>query len=211
MTDIDPSDEQKGWPVALRGVTESIVTTLGPNGRWNVAALGLFAPGAGVSSGERSVIHARTWGNTRTRRNFHRESGGVIQFTSDPREFVEAAVTIREEAEPVLPGSDAWVEVKVESVETGEDGGTRWEEWELRPVESAVIAERPYTIDRAFAAVVEATVAVSRLDVDSYDQTALLDRLDYFATVVDRCGGAETREAMATIDEETGWRERLHE
>ena len=26
------------WPVGLRGVTESIVTTYGPNDRWNAAA-----------------------------------------------------------------------------------------------------------------------------------------------------------------------------
>ena len=52
------------WPVDLRGVTESIVATLGPNDRWNMAALGLHAPD---DSGE--PVTATTWGNTRTRRN----------------------------------------------------------------------------------------------------------------------------------------------
>jgi hypothetical protein len=67
------------WLVELRGVTESIVATLGPNGRWNLAALGLFA-------GE--PVTSRTWGNTRTRRNFHREGEGYVQFTRDPVDFV---------------------------------------------------------------------------------------------------------------------------
>ena len=35
--------ETTEWPVSLTGVTESVVTTLGPNGLWNAAALGLFA------------------------------------------------------------------------------------------------------------------------------------------------------------------------
>jgi len=86
------SDTHTNWPVDLRGVTESIVATLGPNDLWNMAALGLHAPD---ETGE--PVRATTWGNTRTRRNFHRQGGGVVEFTTDPREFVDAAVTIREE------------------------------------------------------------------------------------------------------------------
>ena len=46
-----------GWPLELRGVTEAVVTTRGPNDRWNLAALGLFAG---------DPVTARTWGRTRT-------------------------------------------------------------------------------------------------------------------------------------------------
>ncbi|MFC6988979.1 DUF447 domain-containing protein [Haloplanus sp. GCM10025708] len=190
------------WPVALRGVTESVVTTRGPNDRWNAAALGLHAG---------DPVTATTWGTTRTRRNFHREGGGVVQFTTDPREFVDAALTIREADDPVLPNADAWVEIEAESVATGEDEGTEWERWELRSVESEVRHEYVPTINRGFCAVVDATVAASRLDVPAYDTDALLDRLAYFADVVDRCGGPAEREAFARIDAATGWRERRNE
>ncbi|GAB7017466.1 hypothetical protein JCM18750_03270 [Halostagnicola bangensis] len=138
------SEERADWPVTLEGVTETVVTTLGPNGRWNAAALGLFAE-ADESAGEddRSddiecpenaiTVSARTWGNTRTRRNFHRQGTGYVQFTRDPVDFVDAALSISELEEPVLESTDAWVRVSVEQTDTGSEDGTRWEEWQVRP------------------------------------------------------------------------------
>jgi hypothetical protein len=49
--------------------------------------------------------------------------------------------------------------------------------------------------------VVEATVAASRLDVPAYDTEELRSRLSYFERVVETCGDAREREAMARIDE----------
>lgn len=199
------------WPVALDGITESVVATLGPNERWNFAALGLHAPDGGVEAGETPAapVSARTWGTTRTRRNFHREGGGVVQFVTDPRAFVAAALTIHEGDGPVLDSADAWVEVRATRTDGGTRDGTRWESWTLHPVESAVVDERPFTINRGFYAVVDATVAASRLDVPGYDAGVLLDRLQYFAETVERCGGPRERAAFERIDSETGWRERL--
>ncbi|WP_066413443.1 DUF447 domain-containing protein [Halorubrum aethiopicum] len=190
-----------GWPVDLRGVTESVVATLGPNDLWNVAALGLHAPDEPGES-----VTARTYGRTRTRRNFTERGGGVVQFTADPREFVDAALTVREEADPVLPDADAWVEVDAREIDAETRGDVTVRTWALDPVESAVLSERVPTINRGFGAVVDATVAASRLDVPAYDTAELLDRLRYFADVVDRCGGPAEREAFARIDGATGWR-----
>ncbi|WP_411964160.1 DUF447 domain-containing protein [Haloferax sp. YSMS24] len=197
------SKEGTEWPVELRGVTESVVATLGPNDRWNLAALGLHAP-----ESPDAAVTATTWGNTRTRRNFHRQGGGVVQFVSDPREFVEAAMTIYEADSPVLDAADAWAEVRAEMVESGDDEGTHWERWELHPVDAGVEQTRPFTINRGFGAVVDATVAASRLDVPAFDTDELLDRLAYFAATVEKCGGPREREAFARIDEVVGWRER---
>ncbi|WP_229663857.1 DUF447 domain-containing protein [Halobellus salinus] len=201
-----------------------MVTTLGPNDLWNLAALGLHAPtGAGdathgdathgdATHGDAThgdPVTATTWGNTRTRRNFHRRGGGVIQFVSDPRTFVDAALTIREFEAPVLPDAHAWVEVRAEQVDAGEDGGTRWETWRLHPVAAAAPEPAVPRINRGFAATIEATVAASRLDVPAYDTDDLLARLRWLADVVDRCGGRPEREAFATLDTETAWRDRL--
>jgi len=196
----------EGWPVALRGVTESVVTTLGPNDRWNVAALGLHAP-----DDPDEPVTARTYGRTRTWRNFAERGGGVVQFTTDPRTFVDAALTVREVDEPVLPTADAWVEVTVEEVGSETDDDTTIRTWALDPVEGAVVRERVPTVNRGFGAVVDATVAASRLGVPGFDTDELLDRLRYFADVVERCGGPAEREAFAAIDEVTGWRERADE
>jgi len=203
------------WPVELRGVTESVVATLGPNDRWNFAALGLHAPTtaaeSGVSEGSGAAeepVTARTYGRTRTWRNFSERGGGVVQFTVDPREFVDAALTVYEADDRLLPNADAWVEVTVSEVDREAMGETTVRTWALEPVESAVRTERVPTINRGFGAVVDAAVAASRLDVPSAETAALLDRLRYAADVVDRCGGVKEREAFARIDEATGWRGR---
>lgn len=189
-------DAPEGWPVPLRGVTESVIATKGPNGLWNVAALGLHAG---------RHVTAKTYGNTRTRRNFERQGGGVVQFVADPRTFADAALSIREEADPVLPSADAWVEVEATFVGASEDHGTTIREWTLTPGEHAMTRTGATTINRGFGAVVEATVAASRLDTPGFDDAELRGRLDFLSDVVERCGGAREREAMATIERETAW------
>ncbi|MDJ1434474.1 DUF447 domain-containing protein [Halostagnicola sp. A-GB9-2] len=210
------SEKRVDWPVTLEGVTETVVTTLGPNGRWNAAALGLFAE-ADESAGEDDrlddiecpenaiTVSARTWGNTRTRRNFHRQGTGYVQFTRDPVNFVDAALSISELEEPVLESADAWVRVSVEQTDAGSEDGTRWEEWQVRPLESTVETETVPTINRGFGAVIEATVAASRLDVDGYNESVLRDRLDHYASVVERAGSDREREALSRVRELAEW------
>ena len=180
------------WPADLRGVTETIVTTLGPNDRWTVAALGVFAG---------DPVTARTWGRTRTRRNFEERGGGYVQFVSDPVDFVDAACSIREASEPILDRADAWVRIDVEPIDRGTEGDTEWIEWELDPSESAVVRETVPTTNRGYNAVIEATVAASRLDVSGYDSAALRERIEYFESVVRRCGGPRETEAFDRLVE----------
>jgi hypothetical protein len=196
-----------GWPdeLDLRGVTESVVTTLGPNGRWNLAALGLRAPGSGDGSDgdpeDGGPVTARTWGRTRTRRNFAERGGGYVQFTRAPRTFVDAALAVRESEGPVLGDADAWVRVDAERIAAGETGGTAWVDWALEPLESRVLRAAVPTTNRGYYAVVNATVAASRLEVDAYDQADLLDRLRYFESVVETAGGRAEHEAFERIRE----------
>lgn len=208
MNDADSGGaDAPPWPAELRGVTESVVATLGPNGRWNFAALGLRAPDE-PERPESAPVTATTWGDTRTRRNFRRQGGGVVQFTVDSRDFVDAALAVREEDDPVLDSADAWVEAAVDRVDAGDSGGSRWTRWELRPVAATVRRERVPTINRGFAAVVDATVAASRLDVPTYDTERLLERLRYFEETVAACGGPDEREAFERLSDLSGWRER---
>jgi hypothetical protein len=191
----------EGWPdaVRLRGVTESVVTTLGPNERWNLAALGLRAPALDEVGGDR--VTARTWGRTRTWRNFDERGEGVVQFVADPRTFVDAALSVREQDDPVIDEAAAWVRVDVTEHRSGEEGDTQWVDWALAPTESVVRERTVPTFNRGYGAVVEATVAVSRLDVAGYDRTALLERLRWLESVVDRAGGPAEREAYARVRE----------
>ena len=182
--------DSPSWPVELEGITEALVTTEMAADQWNVAALGLHAG---------DPVTARTWGRTRTRRNFDRQGTGVVQFVDDPVAFAEAALAVWEVADPVLEEAAAWVRVSVTSLATGTAGGTGWEDWALSPTEARVRDRTVPRIDRGFNAVVEATVAASRLDVPAYDDAPLRERLAYFEGVVDRCGGTRDREAMDRI------------
>ena len=208
-----------GWPLEpdrqLQGVTESVVATLGPNDRWNLAALGLRAGEASARDGR---VTARTWGRTRTRRNFERRGGGVVQFVRDPVVFVDAALGIAERAHPVDDSADAWVEVRVERLaegDTGADGdsgetdaqqGTTWVDWALDPRSGTVERRGVRTINRGFNAVVEATVWASRLSVEAYDEAELRDRLAFLAEVVEASGTERDRMAFERIGSYVDWR-----
>ncbi|ELZ01863.1 DUF447 domain-containing protein [Natrialba asiatica] len=208
------------WPAPLSGVTESIVTTLGPNDRWNVAALGLFTDDTDADDSvdnadsnaasdkrppETSPVTARTWGNTRTRRNFHRQGEAYIQFVTDPVVFADAALTISELDSPVLDAANAWARVSVTPIDSGTDDGTTWEQWELEPIETGTERETVPTINRGFNAVIEATVAASRLGVSGYDDATLRNRLEFFASVVDRAGGPRERLAIERVRDHAEW------
>jgi hypothetical protein len=189
-------DSAVEWPVPLRGVTESVVATLGPNEKWNFAAFGIHAG---------NPVTARTWGRTRTWRNFQTNGEGVVQFVSDPVVFTESALSILERRSPIHPAAAAWARVAVEHVDEDESGDTEWVEWELTPTEVAVESRTVPTTNRGYGAVIEATVAASRLSVDAYDTTKLRERLNYLAGVVETCGGEREHEAMARVDELTMW------
>lgn len=188
-------EEAVEWPVTVRGVTESVVATLGPNDRWNLAALGLF---------EGEPVTARTWGRTRTWRNFRERGGGYVQFTTDPVDFVDAACSTREADDPILDTADAWARVTVEQIDDGESKGTEWVDWALRPVEMDVVRRVVPTTNRGYYAVVEATVAVSRLDVQEYDANELRDRIEYLEGVVEQCGGERERVAFDRLLDQAG-------
>ncbi len=191
---------ESDWPVELRGVTESLVATLGPNNRYNLAALGLHSPEQTTSEETSSPpVRARTWGRTRTWRNFREQGCGVVQFTRDPVVFVDAALAVHEQDVPVHSSADAWVTVTVEKRDEGRDGGTQWVEWELHPEKTGVTNEVVPTFNRGYAAVIEATVAASRLDVESYDTETLRERITDCGSVVERCGGPREREAFDRI------------
>ena len=192
--DTEAAGSEVGWPVELAGVTETVVTTLGPNDRWNVAALGLHEPG------DDGVATATTWGRTRTWRNFSERGEGYVQFTRDPVDFVEAALAVREEADPVLDSADAWARTEVDHRAEGTDAGTQWVRWALRPVETVVRRRVVPTTNRGHAAVVEATVAASRLDVEAYDRETLLERLRYFESVVETAGSDRDQAAFERLE-----------
>lgn len=192
--------EGADWPVRLRGVTETVVATRTAEDRWAVAALGVHAPET-----DRGVATARTWGRTRTRENFADRATAYVQFTPDPVDFVEAALAARTAPDPILDSAAAWASVRVDRVDAGTAGGTRWADWALHPVESAVERRTVPTTNRGFGAVVEASVLASRLAVPAYDRQELEPRLAYLAEVVETCGGERELTALERVRELSDW------
>ncbi|GAB3682385.1 hypothetical protein GCM10028857_08130 [Salinarchaeum chitinilyticum] len=210
---VDPDgDRIDGWPASIAGVTETIVATKGPNGRWNQAALGIAPAGTdedAVEQGSSVAVAAHTYGRTRTRRNLAAGREAIVQFTRDPLDFVEAALGVFETDRPVLSSADAWT--RVSSTDTGStrDHDTEVVEWSLEPVESSVRERTVPTTNRGRAAVIEATVPASRLGIEGYDDRDLLQRLSMLAEVVQRAGDERSTAAFDRIDEHVGWKERL--
>jgi hypothetical protein len=188
------------WPVPLAGVTETVVTTPGPDGDWQVAALGVEAP---AEPGAPAT--ARTWADTRTRRAFAAQGMGYVQFTRDALDFATAALEAATRSEPVLASATAWARVDVTRRAAGTEDGTEWVAWCLWPREATVREATAPPLSRALGAVVEMTVAVSRLGVAGYDEDALRDRLAYFETVVERCGGDRELAALSLVREHADW------
>lgn len=184
------------WPVAFDGIAETVTLTPDPEGTWNVAALGVHAG---------SPATARTWGETNTRRNFERSGTGVVTFVHDPVVFVEAALTESHREDPILDEADAWVRVDVTETDRGVEGGTTWVDWSLVPVEAAVVERSVPVTNRGYAAVVEMTVAVSRLGVPAYDDEVLRERLRYLEGVVATCGGEREHRALERIRSLATW------
>lgn len=184
-----------GWPTQYPGILETVTTTEEPSGRWNVAALGVAG-----TDGHRV---ARTWGRTRTRRNLERTGEAVVNLVLDPVVFAKAALTETSRSDPTLPEADAWIEVDADRIGTGREDGTSWADWRLSPRTSTIRNRRVPTPTRGFGAVVELTIAVSRLDVASYDREELEDRISYFAAVARRCGGPRERAAVDLVIEKT--------
>lgn len=186
------------WPFASDGIVETVTTTPQPDGTWNVAALGL----TDVSEG---TAQARTWGRTRTRKNFEREGRGYVHVHTDPVVFARAALERWTREEPVLPEAAAWAKVETSDTEQGTTNGTNWRDWTLRPLATDILRRQVPCPSRGFPAVIEMTVAASRLGHPAYHDDQLLDRLDAYSATAIRCGGPREREAVDRIESLTAW------
>lgn len=209
VTPGEPTTE--GWGAAIAGVVETVVATQGPEGRWNQAALGVEpAEGTGdrIESGSNDPASAKSYGRTLTRRNLERTGSAYVQHTTDPLDFVEAALGVYQTVEPTLVSAVAWTRADVERVESRTSAGTEIVEWKLTPTEGAVLETPVPTFNRGYAATIEATVYASRLDVSDYETERLLDRLSHCETIVEATGAERTLAAFERIDEIVGWRDR---
>jgi hypothetical protein len=179
------------WPLKIEGIVETIVTTQEESGLWNVAVVGLHGG---------DIITARTWGNTRTRKNFKERNEGYIQFIRDSVLFTEAALGIIEHKDPIIKGAYAWVKIKPISIETGHSRGTEWEDWEIKVEEYSILDKEIPIINRGYNSIVEATIIASRMDL-SIEKEKDAQKIEELLEIAEKCGDVLEGEASLLIRE----------
>jgi hypothetical protein len=123
----------------------------------------------------------------------------AANIVDDPFLFVESALSDPHPDNfdliggfPVLKDAQGWIifDCKIRKGET-------ISVVELSPVEAQIKRRQIKTINRGFNAVIEATVEATRYVV--LKDKKYLDRLEYYNTIVQKCGGSREKEAMKLL------------
>jgi hypothetical protein len=182
-----------GEGVAPAPLIETVVTTTGPDGRVNCAAMG-------VRWGEHE-LEFWPFEATRTLRNLRFCGEAVVHLTDDVLLFVQAALgdprpAVRPAgvvAGSVIEAANAWREVVVTEISPGGDRLPR-SRVRARVVARGTGARAPLGLCRARHAAVEASISASRLRLLGPERVwADIDRLQ---ELVDKTGGPGERAAM---------------
>ena len=170
-------------------IIESIVTTLAPDGRVNVAPMG-------VEWGEDTIV-LKPFLETATYRNLVASGAAVVNITDDVRLFARAAISNPEPpttpaaviAGVVLADCCSWRELRVESLDS-------------TPPRSRAVArvvhhgvKREFIgFNRARHAVLEAAIYATRLHL--LPRETISSELERLQVIVDKTAGEAEREAM---------------
>jgi len=166
-----------------QGITETIATTLSPDGVPNAAPMGV------VRQGERLFI--RMFPGSQTFRNVSETGRLVACIVADPVVFVTSAFgdleagcfVPQKDMPPLIKGSYAYVYFRA-----GVDGVVR-----LTPLKSEVLARKVPSYSRGFAAVIDAAVTGTRLHFLGEDGKK---RIREDAALAKKCGTPRDIEAM---------------
>jgi hypothetical protein len=175
-------------------IIESIVTTVGAEGRVNCAPMGV--------EWAESAIVLKPFLDTATYRNVAVTGAAVVNLIDDARVFARSAIsnpeypTVPAEviAGAVLVGCCSWRELKVTSIDRSPPRAR---------VETVVVhrgVKREFIgFNRARHAVLEAAIYATRLHLLSRE--FLESEMSRLQVIVDKTAGPEEREAMALLSE----------
>lgn len=167
-----------------------IFTTISTDGRPNAAPIGLH-----MKDGR---FFARMY-KSKTLDNIRGKKAAAANIIDDPMLFVQSALSDippdnfdRIGGFPVLKDALGWIifDCKIRKGET-------ISVVELSPVEAQIKHRQIKPINRGFNAVIEATVEATRYVV--LKDKKFLDRIEYYDTIVRKCGGPREKEAMKLL------------
>lgn len=142
--------------------------------------------------------------NSKTLDNILSKPVAAANITDDPVLFVQSALSDIEperfefmEGFPVLKDAPGWLIVDC-ACKKGENISVV----ELSPVKGNIIEQKPRPVNRGFNAVIEAAIHATRYV--SLKERKYLDCIEYYNTIVKKCGGAREKEAMRLLYELIG-------
>jgi hypothetical protein len=172
-----------------------IFTTISPDGVPYAAPIGLH-----MKDGR---FFARIY-NSKTLDNILGKNVAAANIVDDPILFVQSALSDIQPDNfdliggfPVIKDAVGWIAFECKCRK-----GKNISVVELLPVEAKINRRQIKPINRGFNAVIEATVEATRYVV--LKDKKYLDRIEYYDTIVQKCGGFREKEAMKLLFELLG-------
>ena len=179
-------------------ILEGLLTTRGRDGRVNLAPMGPLVDAAGLAG---SRLHFRPFQGSATYRNLRETGVGVFHTTDDALLIARAALGSVSDA-PVsnIPGFPVprlidcgrWRAFEVHDAVWGERADVP-----TRPVHEGRVRDL-FGLNRAKAAVLEATILATRLHLLGRDE--VLRQIDALRSPVEKTAGEAEREALAFVE-----------
>lgn len=177
------------------GISEVIFTTLSPEGVPNAAPIGLHRKG--------KKLFARIY-SSKTLDNIMGKPELAANIVDEPVLFVQSALSdIADErfelveGFPVLKDALGWILFECRCRK-----GEKISVVELSPIKGKIITKKLQPINRGFNAVIEASIHATRYVV--LGEQKQLDCIEYYNTIVKKCGGVREDEAMKLLYELIG-------
>lgn len=172
------------------GISEVIFTTLSKDGKPNAAPIGLHK--------KEERLFAMIY-NSRTLENILGRPAAAANIVDDPVLFVQSSLCDLEperfeyvDGFPVLKDALGWILFDCRCKK-----GEKISLVELSPVDGKINQRKIQPVNRGFNAVIESSIHATRYVV--FKEKKYLDSIEYYNTIVKKCGGAREKEAMGML------------
>ncbi len=172
-----------------------IFTTISPDGVPNAAPMGLHR--------KNSRLFARIY-SSRTLENIIEKPVLAANIVDDPVLFVKSSLSDLEPERfefangfPVLKDALGWILFDCVCKK-----GDKISVAELSPVEGRINSKKIQPVNRGFNAVIEAAIHATRYV--SLREEKYLECIEYYSSIVQKCGGAREKDAMQLLYELIG-------
>jgi hypothetical protein len=177
------------------GISEVIFTTISPDGIPNAAPMGLHNKGG--------RLFVRIY-NSKTLENIMKKPIAAANIVDAPLLFVQSALSDVEperfeliDGFPVLKDALGWILFNCKCKK-----GENISVVELSPIKGKINTRNIRPVNRGFNAIIEASIHATRYVV--FREQKYLEHIEYYNSIVKKCGGAREKEAMGLLYELIG-------